>query len=444
MSNITVAKNELEPCKIKLDIEVSAETIKETHKSKSREFLSNTSLPGFRKGKSPTKLVKRRYEKQIIGETLNTLVSDSIKEALNQEDLEPATRPEIVNKETIALPDEGENLIFSITFDVAPEIEIPDYKNITLDVPQADINEEVVDSFINNFLQSRSKFEPVDRPAEKGDLLKVTFQGELDDEELPETVNYLIRQEEQWLNLRTPETLPGCIEALVGVSAGDTRTFTVEFPEDHYEKALAGKKGEYKVTVHEVQGSVTPELDEATSNEFFGTKNVDEAKERVKGYLENQNNSQKHMHLSNSVVEKLLQGTNFPLPPTILAHENYTTMMQLCEQELREGKTEEQLQEMQEELSERAASQAAATLKRRYILEKIALAEEIEVSQQEIAGYIAQIAQMNKVSPKKMTKDLEKNNRFFEVFVQLREIKTINKIIELADVKEVEVQNQEG
>ena len=193
---LTVVREEPEPCHVKLDIEVPQKRVKRVFDDVVKAFRKSAAVPGFRKGKTPRQLLLKRYAKDIEEEAKTRLFREVSREAWEKEDLVPETTPRIENEEMITFsPDTV--FTFAITFDIAPDFELPDYTSVTVSEESTDIGEDSVQEVIDGWLQQRASYETVDRPAEEGDVLKVSYKGRLLDaeDEPPETARFLLEAE---------------------------------------------------------------------------------------------------------------------------------------------------------------------------------------------------------------------------------------------------------
>ena len=428
---MTVVREEPEPCRVKLNIEVAADEVKAVFSDMIETFRKHANLPGFRKGKSPRALVLRRFSKKIVEEAKADIIRQSVEAAIEKEGLEPETRPRIENEDQLELRD-GDSFVFAVTFDVTPPFDLPDYRSIEVGTGPADVGESDIDTAIRDWLRGRASYDTVDRPAQAGDLLKVSYDGKLldagDGEELPETANVLLNAADTWLALREPEIIPGTIEALIGVEADSERTVKVSFPEAYFESSLAGKSAEYVVRVAEVQSEQIPELTDELAQEM-GAPDAESMRETVRARLEADGERRREEATRNQVLSALMEAVDFPLPPAILASETYTAFMGMLQDEARQGRREEELKESQNEILERAREAARRRLKRHYVLRGIAKEEGIKVEASEVDAYIQVLCLYQRVQPKALRRRLEQSGRIAEVINQVLERKTLEHVV---------------
>ncbi len=434
----TIVREEPTPCRVKLNIEVPPQKVEEVFTAVEKQFHTAARIPGFRPGKAPRTLLLRHYGERINEDVKDRLFRWALQEALKAEDLQPETMPRVENEENVRVQ-RDDAFVFAVSFDVAPSFELPEYKKIAVRQEAVAVAEEQVEQFIEGMLRNRTSYEKVERPAEPEDLLKVSYHGKLDGKstELPESARYLLDADDTWIALRQPEIFPGVAEKLKGAEAGETRQIAVEFPEDYYEKALAGESIGYTVQIHEVHAALVPEFTDEVARQM-GVESADHARQQIKENLEARQQQEQQEAVRNQVLAALMEKVDFPLPPARLAQETYQVLMRLYEQESRQGKDEEALREDAEKLHQRAEELARQQLKRHYLLSRIADEEDLRVSQQELGAMIQYLSRMNRISPKAMHKRLEENHQLGNLVEHILENKTISRLTELADVQEAE------
>jgi len=433
---ITTVKHELEPCRVQLDIEVPAEKVDDVYDEIVKQYKAEANLPGFRPGKAPKSLVESRFSNEIQNQAIRRLVSDALMTGMEQENLSMETRPEIADEENLQI-EKGTSFCFSVSFDTSPEFETPEYKGLKIDKAKEEVTSQEIEEFLNDWLKQRAEYEKVDRPAQEGDVIKVSYRGELTDgsetsEDLPESAKYLLSGDDTWLALQEPELLPGCTENLKGAQAGEEKQFEVTFPEDYPEEALRGKTVSYNVSVSEIHASRTPELTDELAQEI-GAQDAETLRENVRQHMQQNKDVQYDREIREELVGKLLDGMEFALPPRILAAETHDTMTELTRREQSQGTSEEELKEKREELYEEAKRSAEAKLRRSYVLQRIAELEDISVSEEELKGTIQTLSQRENMSPDELRKRLEENGRIQDVRNQLREMKTVERILEYVE-----------
>jgi trigger factor len=427
---VNVVREEPAPCRLKLDVEISAGTVQNIHAKVERDYCRHARIPGFRPGKAPKALLKRHYGGRILEDLKDQILRDGTRAALADQNLSPLTVPQIENEQQLTVA-ENQAFVFAIEFDVAPEFELPDYRHLDLPPEDVEVDDEQVDSFIARLMSRRTSYEKVERAAQAGDLLKATYQAALpEDFEVPATAKYLVEGTETWVALREPEILPGVTAALAGAEAGGGRDIEIVFPEDFYESMFAGRTLPYHVEVVEVHASVVPELTDEVAKSM-GAESADDVRERVRANLESEERRQKFTARREAIVDQLLGKVDFPLPPTLLARESYEALVGLYQQAARDGAAEDQLKEQMESMRHEADRVAQRTLKRKFLLERIAEAEELQLDPREIDATIRMMAQYQKMSEKKCLQQLRESGRLMDLIDDLRSNRTLQHLLQI-------------
>ncbi len=432
---LTVIRSEVAPCRMKLDIEVPAETVKKAYDRAVREYHNAAKIPGFRAGKSPKSLLLKRFGIKIQEEARDALLRQALTEAIKQEHLAPESDPRVEDRDQLEVnPDTA--FTFSATVEVAPFFDLPDYKNITIEAPASAVDEQAVQRVIDGWLERRTTYEVVNRPAAEGDLLKVNYHGVMKDgSELAETAKMLLDASGTWFPLREPELLPGAKNALIGAEAGSRRTAEVEFPENYFEKAVAGKSAHYEIEVLEVHSAETPEFNDDIARQL-GADSADVARESVRQRLQMQENQQRQESIRNRVLKVILDKVQFELPKGALLNETYDVLRSLLEREYQQKRGNVNLEESQSMFMDEAKQLAAERLKRRYVLNRIADAEQIEVTKDELYGTVETLAEHYKMRGDLLVRRLVRSGRINVIAEQLRQEKTTGRLVELAEIKE--------
>ncbi|MFK7995419.1 MAG: trigger factor [Granulosicoccus sp.] len=259
-----------------------------------QSLSKTTRMNGFRPGKVPFKVVKKRYEPQVRSEVLGSMINRSYYDAVQQENLRPAGQPNIEPSENSDDSDAG--FSFVATFEVYPEFDPVFNDSIKVTRPQVTIEQSDIDDMVDNLRKQRTEYTAIERESRDGDQIVIDFLGRVDGEEFEGG-----KAEKAPLVLGSNQMIPGFESQLIGLNAGDEKTISVTFPENYQADHLAGKETEFEIKVHEVKESSLPDLDEELIRSFGiedGTieslradiqKNMErELKQRVDGQVKSQ------------------------------------------------------------------------------------------------------------------------------------------------------------
>ena len=224
---------EVTSCKRSLTAEIPAEEVEKEISGLARDYARNVKIPGFRPGKVPVSIVRQRFGADITGEATQKLIERYWKDAVESRDLKPLTQPEIQNM----THNPGENLTFTLEFEVLPEFEVKDYVGLEAKLDPSEVSDETVGRTIDMYRERQAQFIPLEgAEASEGHFLTVTVDGQFEGEAKPTRENDII------LELGNPQTNPDFDNNLRGAKPGETRSFEVSYPEDYHSGALCRKK----------------------------------------------------------------------------------------------------------------------------------------------------------------------------------------------------------
>lgn len=306
----TSADNALER---KLRIHVPAERVEGEVTDRLQAMGRRVKLNGFRPGKVPMKVVAQQFGPQVRQEVLGDLIRSTYTEALVKHKLQPAGGPRI--EDTRAEP--GEPLEFTATIELYPEIELKPLDGIKVEKPVAEITDADLDKVIESLRKQRAEWDSVERAARTGDRVTVDFEGKLDGEVFPGGTGKKVP-----LTVGEGRFLPGFESNLEGASAGDEKTFDLEFPSDYPNQSLAGKTAQFTVKVLGVEAERLPEIDDAFC-EAFGIQDggVEALKDAVRGNMQRELDKKVRGRMKQQALDRLVDLHDFRLPGALLEDE---------------------------------------------------------------------------------------------------------------------------
>src|SRR6266566_10009423 len=395
----------------KLQIELPPEDVAKEWDAIANSFARFAKIPGYRPGKAPRAVIDKRFRKEIQEELTKKLVSKSYHEAVEREQLRVAS---LTNIEDVQFG-ENKSMRFRATVVTAPEFELPDYKQIPMQVPETKVSDVEVDEALDRLRDQSADF--VDVPArglEMGDFAVLDFDGSVESKPIseiaPQASKNLYGGKKFWLHLAAGNFLPKFCEQIVGQRRDETRTVTVDLPADFLVKELAGKQASYTVTLHEIKEKVLPALDDAFANKLLPGKSLAELRHTIEHDLEHEKEHELERAKEAQIVKYLHEKIQFDLPPSLLRNETKRALAELVQRNRARGIPDEMLKDKEKELIETAASVAHHRLKTNFILERIAEQEKIEVRREDVDLRIRQEAQHYNMSGDKMRKELEEHD----------------------------------
>src|SRR5271154_3178858 len=268
-------------CRRELDLEIPAEEVTKKIESVAKEFARVARVPGFRPGKAPVSLIRRRFAEDIKGEVLQSLVPERVEKAVTEQKLTPVSQPHVEKLDFT----EGQPLKFRAVFEVLPEFELGSYKDLELEMPALDITDDDVAKTLEEMRERAAAFAPVEgRPAENGDFVQLKLTG------TPEGGGDPIQADSVLCHLGAEETMEPFNENLRGANTGDHKNFDVAYPADYPDAKLAGKTYHYSVDVLGIKTKQLPELNDEFAKDVSDAASLDELKKKIHEGLEHERN----------------------------------------------------------------------------------------------------------------------------------------------------------
>lgn len=296
-----------------MTVEVPADKIEQEVKQRLKGMVGKVRIDGFRPGKVPFSVIQKRYGAQVRQEVESELVRDSFYEAIQQQNLRPAGTPKI---ETDA--SKGENLAFTATFEVYPEVKVELPADLVIEKPAVEITDADLDNMLEKLRKQHAGWEQVDRAAEESDQVVIDFLGKVDGEafEGGEAKDFA-------LELGSKRFIEGFEEQLIGASAGDAKDVNVTFPETYQSKDLAGKAAVFEVTVKAVNGPKLPELDDGEFLKAFGIEDggVENLRSEVRQSMERELGQKITALVKAQALDKVLDANPIDLPSALVEDE---------------------------------------------------------------------------------------------------------------------------
>ncbi len=411
----------------KLQIELPPEDVAKEWDAIANSFARVAKIPGYRPGKAPRAVIDKRFRKEIQEELTKKLVSKSYHEAVEREQLRVAS---LTNIEDVQFG-ENKSMRFRATVVTAPEFELPDYKQIPVQVPDTKVSDVEVDEALDRLRDQSADF--VDVPArglEMGDFAVLDFEGSVESKPIseiaPQASKNLYGGKKFWLHLAADNFLPKFCEQLIGQKPGETRLVIVHFSEDFMVKELAGKKADYAVTLRDIKEKVLPAVDDAFAAKLVPGKTLADLRQMIEHDIEHAKEHDAERAKESQIVKFLHEQTQFELPPALLQNETRRALAELVQQNRERGVTDEMLKEKEKELIDGAASLAGHRLKTNFILHRIAEREKIQVVKEDIDFRLKQEAARYDISPEKMRKELQQKDALDDVAEQILLGKTLD------------------
>jgi trigger factor len=415
--NVNVTVENLAPCKKLLRVEVETDKVDAAFEEITRDFQRQARLPGFRVGKAPRHLVMKAYSPQIQDEVRRKLMSESFREALREQKLDIVGRPEVEETQF----GRGQPLQFTATFETAPEFELPDYKGLPVRREVRIVTPEDVERAVGILLEERATYVDLARPVQSGDYVVISYTGTCDGKAITEiapTARGLTEKKGFWVHIAEGSFIPGFTEQLVGASAGEKRTVTVQYPADFVAPQLAGLTGVYEVEIQQVKEKQRPELNDELAK-AYGAETVEALRAGVQRDLENELRHKQQRDTRDQLVRELLNRVTCELPESVVVNETKSAVYDMVRRHTEQGASREVIDQHKDQIFAVANTNARDRIKASFVMGRIAAKEGIKAEQDEVAQRIMMMAEHYQVKPEQMVKQLKERNGLAEVEEQI-------------------------
>jgi trigger factor len=416
-----------------LKIALPAKEIEEKISFRLQELAKTASLPGFRPGKVPVAVLRKKYGPSVMGEILESAVNDSSQQALAEKNLRPTMQPEI---EIISFED-GKDLEYSVSLEILPEITPYDFSKIKLDRLVPDSNSAEVEEALKKIAKSYGENKPITKKRKSldGDVLSINFLGKVDNQEFPGG-----KAEKFDLILGSGTFIPGFEEQLVGVLAGDKVVVKVTFPENYGAVELSGKDAVFDVSVLELKEVIPAIIDDDLAKKL-GMDDLEALKNSILEEQQREFNNMARMVLKRELLDKLSDVHNFELPSKLLERESNTIWSQYQEQ-LDARKDSKQLDSedpIKTEVEQKQEFQKIAERRVRLglLMSEVGRINKIEISQEDINKKLMEEARRHPGHEQEVFESYKKNPQAMEqLSAPIYEDKVVDYILEQAKVND--------
>ncbi|MBU4305062.1 MAG: trigger factor [Candidatus Omnitrophica bacterium] len=413
-------------CQRILEIEVSKETIQEEFDRFYSEIRKTAEVPGFRKGKAPRELLERHFSAKAKDNVLTNLLSDSYRQAVEQEKICPVTMPSIseVNFE------KNEKLTFQAKVDVRPLIALKEYKSIKIKKQTLTVKEEEINNVLNFLRERYAQFRPAEsRPAKIGDYVICDYRYSVEDKEID-------KKEHIWMQIDKEMFIPGLSAELTGINAGENKEFSLKLPKDFKPSELANKTARFNVSIKEIKEKELPELNDAFAK-MIVLDTLELLKQHVKEDIEKEKESRIKLDIKAQLTDYLVKTMPIDVPP-MLTEKREQSLRESFRNRLRqEGMPAERIEEEEKKMGDLFNPEAVKQIRMFFILQEIGEKENVRVEEQELNQRIELIAQSYGKKKEELVKYLQDKDLIENVHWEIWEEKVISFLLEHAETEEV-------
>ncbi|WP_455373753.1 trigger factor [Limibacillus halophilus] len=425
-----------EGLKREFSVTISAKDIDEKVENRLEEVGKTVRMPGFRPGKVPLSLLKKRYGQAVMGEVLEQAVNDGSRQALDERGLRPAMQPKI----EVTKFEEGADLEFKMEIELLPDFKPMDFASLELERVSVEVPDSEVMEAVENLARNYRDTKPLekDRPAKKGDVLVIDFDGSVDGEKLPGMAG-----QDHSLELGSNRFVEGFEDQLIGAEKGDEKTVTVTFPKEYMNDQLAGREAVFEVKVKDIQEAVPQPIDDELAKKF-GEESLETLKGRVREQIAGEYAGVTRSRLKRELLDKLAEAHDFPVPGGMLESE-FEVIWGQVEQDREKGQLDpEDADKDEETLKAEYRDIAERRVRLGLLLSEVGRINAIEVTQDELNRALLQEVQRHPGQEREVFEFFQKNP---EAMNNLRapvfEEKVIDFITELAKVEDRKVTPEE-
>ena len=415
-------------CRRELDLEIPADEVTKKLESVAKEFARVARVPGFRPGKAPVSLIRRRFADDIKGEVVQSLVPQRVEQAVTEQKLTPVSQPQVEKLDFT----EGQPLKFRAVFEVLPEFELANYKDLDLEMPAMEVTDDDVTKEIESVRERASAFAPVEgRPAENGDYVQLKLTG------TPEGGGEPIQADSVLCHIGAEETMEPFNENLRGANAGDHKNFDVAYPADYPDAKLAGKTYHYAVEVLGIKNKKLPELNDEFAKDVSDATTLDELKKKVRESLEHQRDHKHKELLREKVIAALIKTHDFPVPESLVQHQMDVRLERVVRSLAAQGVDPRAVNVDWVTLRSRQQERSSDDVKAELIVDRIATAENIDVTDEELNHELEHAASHSGESAAAIHARLTKQGTLDRMKAKLRSDKTLDWLAQNSRIRTV-------
>ena len=383
----------------KLTIEVPADDLEKALQSAYMKQKNKIAMPGFRKGKVPRQMIEKMYGPEIFyDDAANTLIPKAYSEAYEECELEIVSRPEI----NVVQIEKGKSFIFTADVATKPEVKLGEYKGLEVDKVSTRVTQKEVDAKIQEEAEKNAREVVVtDRAVADGDEVILDFEGFVDGEAFEGG-----KGENYPLTIGSGSFIPGFEEQLVGAEAEKEVEVKVTFPEDYHAEELKGKEAVFKCTVHEIKAKELPELDDEFASEVSEFDTLDELKTDIKAKIKEQKVNDGKRAQEDAAVDAIIESAKMDLPEAMVDTQARQMLDEFAQRMQQQGLTLDQYMQFTgmtaDKMMDELRPQAEKRIKTRLVLEAIAKAENIEITDEKLDEEIAKMAEAYQMEADKL------------------------------------------
>ena len=412
----------VEGCKHEIEVTVPVDEIARETDRVVADIQQKARLPGFRPGKAPASLIRTKFSKQVRDDVLENLLPKYFRQKVEEEHLEVVGRPNVKDVHF----HEGEPLRFKAEFEVAPEIELKDYRGVTVHYTEPQVSDEDIAKRLDEIREQKSQMVNVEpRPVVDGDYAVVTLDS-------LSGVDQAIHQDEVVLHVGGPDTIAGFSDALRGMSPEEEKDFDVVYPEDFGQEKLAGKTVRFRAKLTTIRTKELPELNDEFAQDLGDYPSLDDLREAVRKAIFSEREYASQQKAKEQLIDKLIETHEFPVPEAYIERQIDASLENQFRDLAERGIDPTKLKLDWSKIKEAQRPKALRDVKASLLVDKIAEREAIVPTNDEVDAEVQRIAKQQREPVAAVRKKLQKDGVLSRIAYQIRSNKTLNFLFEHA------------
>jgi trigger factor len=412
----------VEGCKHEIEVTVPVDEIARETDRVVATIQQKAKLPGFRPGKAPASLIRTKFSRQVRDDVLENLLPKYFRQKVEEEHLEVVGRPNVKDVHF----HEGEPLRFKAEFEVAPEIELKDYRGVTIHYSEPQISDDDIAKRLDEIREQKAQFVNVEpRAVVDGDYAVVTLDS-LAGVELP------VHQEEVVLHVGDPDTMPGFSDALRGMSPEEEKEFEVTYPEDFGQARLAGKTVRFRSKLTTIRTKELPELNDEFAQDLGDYPSLNDLREAVRKAIFHEREFASQQKAKDQLIDRLIETHEFPVPEAYIERQIEAQLENQFRELAERGIDPAKLQIDWAKLKESQRPKAVHDVKASLLVDKIAEREAIAPTNDEVDAEVQRIAKQQREPVAAVRKKLQRDGVLNRIAYQIRSNKTLSFLFEHA------------
>ncbi|MCX5806984.1 MAG: trigger factor [Proteobacteria bacterium] len=417
---------EIDRVKKKVEVVFPEEKFAETREGVYEELKKHAKIKGFRPGKVPKSILTTYYKDYIDDEVKKRLLEVSMADAISEAKIEPITEP------IVDFIEEDGRYGYTLECEVMPEIEIPVYKGVEVEVDAIEVTDEDVEKRLNSLreMHAQMSIKEPDAVAQKGDFVIIKYQGYMNGKPVKDIIT-----EGYPMELGSPQSMPEFENGVFGMKSGEEKDISVDFPEDYPNKDIAKKTILFKVMIKEIREKKLPEINDEFAKDI-NFENMEKAREGLREEIKKEKENSRNQFISQRIIETLINGADIPVPER-LREKRIEGMMSDALSRFDVNKfSAEDLQQFEKNIRIDFEKKAEERIKADFVLSKIAEKEGIKLEENEVYEKMKKLADETKRSYDDVKSFYEKNGLMGYVEGSIVQEKTVNFLRENAVIKE--------